>query len=179
MQKIRDSFYERRGSFQLINNTYHLYEARVETREGINCTELIFTRSVSNIEVRISTYKENGHEYNNLNSRLINKKNSIIYHTLWLEEFMNLNNMNRDVLKILRVVREWREIHQLSIPSEILDLGVFYSTSYFKEFDVIRVLIKFFALFNLLLNPYNFYFYELSEYHSFFFNVSFPINTRV
>jgi hypothetical protein len=51
-------------------------------------------------------------------------------------------------------------------------LAVFYCTFNFKEFDIVKVLLKFFALLNLLINKYNFYFYELSDYHAYLIKVS-------
>lgn len=105
--------------------------------------------------------------------------NSSIYHAIWLEELISNQNISQDLIKIMRMLREWRDINELDIPTEVLDVGVYYSTSYFKEFDLMRVILKFFALLNLLINPYNFYFYELSEYHSFFIKVSDYLIQRV
>jgi hypothetical protein len=60
----------------------------------------------------------------------------------------------------------------VTFPSEIIDLAVVYSTYNFKELDLVKVLLKFFALVNLLVNNYHHYFYELSEYHSYIIKAS-------
>lgn len=90
----------------------------------------------------------------------------------WLEQQYSRESVSQEVSKLLRIIREWRSKHKVTFPSEIIDLAVVYSTYNFKELDLVKVLLKFFALVNLLVNNYHHYFYELSEYHSYIIKAS-------
>ena len=170
--RIKELFQERKGSFQLVNNHYQLYETQFMEDE---CTKwLYFTHNVTGIKLKIVGYNDKERSYLNSTQKVINYFNSTIYHALWLEKEFSKEPISSEVCKILRIVREWRDKNRLQFPSEILDLGVFYSTSSFKELDTIKVLMKFFALLNLLINNFNSYYYDLSEYHAYIIKVAAP-----
>lgn len=163
------------------------FEVEISTNKTLKCKNLTFTHKTSNISLIFKEFKETGNEFTNQNGKLINSINSQIYHAVWLEENIQdrltasrkegvdeLEKMDYpSLIKIMRYLREWRSVNDLNFPSEIIDICIYYSTSYFKQFNILQVIIKFFALVNLLINPYNYYFYELSEYHSFMIKVNF------
>lgn len=117
--------------------------------------------------VNLFRFNDSQTTFENESGKVINKHNSLIFHAIWLDESLTQGGVSEEIIKIMRIVREWKDKQYLNVSTEILDLAVYYCTFNFKEFDIIKVLLKFFALLNLLINKYNFYFYELSEYHSY------------
>ena len=167
--RIRDLFQERKTSFQLVNNHYQLYDTQfIENDASIN---LYFNHNIAGVKIKIIGYNDKDKSYTNSRQKVINHFNSTVYHAVWLEQQFNRDTISSEVCKIFRIVREWRERNQLDFPSEILDLAVVYSITSFKELEVVKVLMKFYASLNLLINNYNYYFYELSEYHAYIIRV--------
>ena len=120
--------------------------------------------------IKINIYKfldEENKTYTNNDGKLINKNNSFLYHSIWIEECLAKNAVSEQIVNIMRIVREWKDINNLKACTELFDQAIYYCTFNFTENDIMKALLKFFALQNLLINKYNFYFYELSEYHSY------------
>ena len=98
-------------------------------------------------------------------SKIISKYYATVWHANFLQENLGQSEINENVLKIMRIARFWRNKHRVKVPIEIQDLAVFICTFNFRDGDLVRVLQKLFSTLCLLINHYNFYFYELSEYH--------------
>jgi hypothetical protein len=127
---------------------------------------------LTNIRIKIISFKDKESSYLNSRGKTINLYNSTLFHVAWLEQQYTREPVSQEVSKLLRIIKEWRSKHGVNFPSEIIDLAVVYSTYNFKELDLVKVLLKFFALVNLLVNNYHHYFYELSEYHSYIIKVT-------
>jgi hypothetical protein len=167
--KVKDAFIERKSSFNLMNN-YAIYEAQHTDKETYSC--LTFSNSVNGIKIKIIAYKDYKQRYINPKKKSISYFTASLFHTVWLEQqVFSKEAISNEACNFLRIIREWRDKNRLDFPSEILDLALVYSTYNFKELDTVRVLLKFFALINLLINDYNYYFYELSEYHGYIIQV--------
>jgi hypothetical protein len=177
LSRLKELFQERKSTFQLINNHYQLYEVRAispqteyEETGALRC--LYFTHSLTGIKIKIINFVDKGGSYVNCRGKTVNLFNSTLFHVMWLEQQYTREPVSQEISKLLRIIRKWRTVNQVTFPSEIIDLAVVYSTYNFKELDLVKVLLKFFALINLLVNNYHHYFYELSEYHSFIIKVN-------
>lgn len=138
------------------------------TKDELNTYEVLtFNHITNNMKVNLYKFNDATTSYKNQSEKVIDKYHSLIFHSVWINENLSAEGISQEILKIMRLVREWKEKQNLKVSTEILDLAVYYCTFNFKEFEVTKVLMKFFALQNLLINRYNFYFYELSEYHTY------------
>lgn len=133
---------------------------------------LHFTHSLTGIKIKLINLDKG----DNLQAPSGKKKLSLfsctLHHVWWLDQQYSREPVSQEVSKLLRLIRLWKDVNKLNFPSEIIDLAIVYSTYSFKELDTVKVLLKFFALINLLLNDYHHFFYELTEYHSFLIKVN-------
>jgi hypothetical protein len=169
LEKLKEGFEERKSTFLLVNSKYQLYEAELVREERMK--SLVLKHTITGIKVKMVSFLDEDIAYTNKNGKVINYYNSAAYHTLWMEDHLSKVVVRQEFCWLLQLVRHWRDKHELKFPSEIIDLSLVFSTFNFKEFDTIKVLLKFFALVNMLINDYNYYFYDLSEYHSFIIKV--------
>lgn len=177
LEKVKMMFEEKRsynynfnnnGTTMLSNKSLNNYECSLIKSVDGSEECLTFTQVQSNVKLNIFRFNDSHISYEcHESGKTINKHNSLIYHALWLDENLMQAGVSEDIIKILMIVREWNEKQELKIPSEILDLAAFYCTFNFKESEIVKVLLKFFSLQNLLITKYNFYFYELSDYHAY------------
>ena len=136
------------------------------------CSILEFQHRSCEIKLKVFQFDKSEFRVKTTNKNEINIQNCMIFHSQWLEDNMRGQYANEDLIMIFRLVRHWREIKNINFPTEILDLAVFYSTFNFKDFDLVKVLLKFFTLVVLLINKYFDNFYEISEYHSYLVSIN-------
>lgn len=178
LMKIKELFQERKATFQLVNNYYQLYEVVIELtkadcQETENSKLLFFTHSLTGIKIKLINLEKKENFQSGSSEKKLSLFSSTLYHVWWLDQQYSREPVSQEVSKLMRLIRLWKSINNLNFPSEIIDLAIVYSTYNFKELDTVKVLLKFFALINLLLNDYHYYFYELSEQHSYLIKVNF------
>lgn len=169
--KIQELFLERKETFHLVNNYYQLYEvfpysSQTTYQERSDSRLLYFTHSLTGIKIKLINYGASAHAQTDPSASKLTPFNCSLYHVWWLDQQYSREAVSQEISKLLRIVRGWRDANQLNFPSEIIDLAIVYSTYNFKEVDTVKVLLKFFALINLLLNDYHQFFYDLAEHHS-------------
>jgi len=74
--------------------------------------------------IKINIYKfidEENKVYTNKEGKLINKHNSFLYHSIWVEECLTKNSISEDIVNIMRLVREWKDINNLKACTELFD----------------------------------------------------------
>ena len=147
--------------------TVNSYQVSLTKDELGTYEQLTFKHNSSSISVNLYKFNDASTSYKNQSEKSIDKYHSLVFHSVWVNDTLSADGVSQEIIKIMRLVREWREKHDLKVSTEILDLAVYYCTFNFKEFEITKVLMKFFSLLNLLINKYNFYFYELSEYHTY------------
>ena len=158
LEKVKMMFEEKRaynynfsnnGNTILTNKSLNNYECSLVKSVDGSEECLTFTQVQNNVKLNIFRFNDSHISYEcHESGKTINKHNSLIYHTLWLDEHLMQAGVSEDIIKILSIVREWKEKNDLQIPSEILDLTAFYCTFNFKESEIVKVLLKFFSLLN-------------------------------
>ena len=114
------------------NEDYGIYESELIKNPDGSQECLTFYQRDSMIKINIFRYNDTQSAYDNDAGKLINKHNSLIFHSLWLDENLTQNGVSEDIIKIMRVVREWkyvifplkitnREKQKMEVSSEILD----------------------------------------------------------
>lgn len=61
----------------------------------------------------------------------------MLYHAFWMEEKLCTGSVSQNIQIILRLVREWKDLNNLKIPSELLDIAICLSVSDLKEFNIL------------------------------------------
>lgn len=176
--KIQELFLERKATFKLVNNHYQLYEVadfltKTRYEERPDCRLLYFVHSLTSITIKFINFVVQDTHSTGLGQSPLTTFSCSLYHVWWLDQQYSREPVSEEVSKLLRIVRGWRDSNKLKFPSEIVDLAIGYSTYNFKELDTVKVLLKFFALINLLLNDHHSLFYDLSEHHSYLIKVAF------
>ena len=101
-------FDERKQNYKMVNSYYGLYESNLTKSVDGSEECLTFIQTVSMIKINIFRFNDTQFAYENEVGKIINKHNSLIFHALWLNENLSQSGVSEDIIKIMRVVREWK-----------------------------------------------------------------------
>jgi hypothetical protein len=95
------------------------YTINLFTKAEDNEQCLIFTHMPSACRCNLYYYNDSATQYENQSGKVINKQNSLIFHSLWLDDSLSQNGVSEEIIKIMRLVREWKDKQQLQVSTEI------------------------------------------------------------
>jgi hypothetical protein len=69
---------------------------------------LIITNLMCHHGINLFRFNDEKTTFQNESGKVINKHNSLIFHALWLDESLAQGGVSEEIIKIMRIVREWK-----------------------------------------------------------------------